>query len=208
MNSEKLKTTMIENRKCFLKIVESLHYLSRQGIAVQGKTDAESNFMQLLHLRTKDYKPLKKWLETMNDTYTSHDIENEILNLMSHDVIRSLMSDMKRGKCRYFSLIADEYTDIANHEQLTICFRWIDENLDAQEDFVGFYQLPDIKASTIETVLKDALIRLQLPLNDCRGQCYDGASNMLGKNLWCGYTNLGITTKSLRNTLPLSLFKP
>ena len=37
MNSEKLKTTMIENRMCFLKIVESLQYLSRQGIAVQGK---------------------------------------------------------------------------------------------------------------------------------------------------------------------------
>ena len=95
MNSEKLKTTMIENCKCFLKIMESLQYLSRQGIAVQGKTDAESNFMQLLHLRTKDYKPLKKWLETMNDTYTSRDIQNEILNLMSH-VIRSLVSDMKR----------------------------------------------------------------------------------------------------------------
>ena len=93
------------------------------------------------------------------------------------------MSDIKGGKCCYFSLIADECTDITNQEQLTICFCWIDENLDAHEDFAGFYRLPDIKAATIETVLKDALIRLQLSLNDCLGQCYDGASNMLGKAL-------------------------
>ena len=78
-------------------------------------------------------------------------------------------------------MIADEYTDISNREQLTICFRWIDEYLDCHEDFVGFYQIPNIAASTIESVLKDALTRLQLSLNDCRGQCYDGASNMLGK---------------------------
>ena len=30
-------------------------------------------------------------------------------------------------------------------------------------------------------MLKDVLIRLQLSLNDYRGQCYDGASNMLSR---------------------------
>ena len=30
-------------------------------------------------------------------------------------------------------------------------------------------------------VIKDTLSRLQLSLSTCRGQCYDGASNMLGK---------------------------
>ena len=64
---------------------------------------------------------------------------------------------------------------------MTICLRWISENLEAHEDFIGFYQIPDIKADTITSVIKDALIRLQLSLNECRGQCYDGAGNMLGK---------------------------
>ena len=65
-------------------------------------------------------------------------------------------------------------------EQLTFCVRWIDEKLDAHEDFLGFYNVPNISSETIVSVIKDALIRLQLSLDSCRGQCYDGASNMLG----------------------------
>ena len=55
------------------------------------------------------------------------------------------------------------------------------ENLNAHEDFVGFYSIPHIASDIIVTTIKDILIRLQLSLSQCRGQCYDGASNMLGK---------------------------
>ena len=98
-------------------------------------------------------------------------------------MIQKLANDIRIGQCNSFFLIADEYTDISNNEQLTTCFRWIDEHLDSHEDFVGFYHIPNTVTSTIESVLKDVLIRLQLSLNECRGQCYDGASNMFGKSL-------------------------
>jgi len=42
--------------------------------------------------------------------------------------------------------MADEYTDISNKELLSLCFRWIDESLDVHKDFLGYYELPDIKA--------------------------------------------------------------
>ncbi len=35
-------------------------------------------------------------------------------------------------------------------------------------------------ATTILSTIKDALIRMNFKLTDCRGQCYDGASNMSG----------------------------
>lgn len=38
-----------------------------------------------------------------------------------------------------------------------------------------------IEASVLVTVLKDVLIRLNLPIHNCRGQCYDGAANMAGR---------------------------
>jgi hypothetical protein len=81
----------------------------------------------------------------------------------------------------FFSIIADEYMDIGNKEQLTLCFRWVDEQLDGHEDFLGFYNIPNIASETIVQAIKDSLIRLQLSLSHCRGQCYNGASNMLGK---------------------------
>ena len=45
----------------------------------------------------------------------------------------------------------------------------------------GFYNIPNVASDTIVSAIKDSLIRLQLSLSQCRGQCYDGASNMLGK---------------------------
>ena len=49
------------------------------------------------------------------------------------------------------------------------------------EDFVGVYETASTTAETITTIIKDALCRLGLDLIDCRGQAYDGASNMSGR---------------------------
>ena len=46
----------------------------------------------------------------------------------------------------------------------------------------GFYQVEDIKSETLFKSIKNALNRMDKPLMDYRGQCYDGASNMVGKN--------------------------
>ena len=96
-------------------------------------------------LRVKDRPLLSKWLERKEDRYTSHDIQNEIIAIMVNHVIRDLVSEIRGG---FFSIICDEYTDISNKEQLTICIRWVDKELEAQEDFLGFYNIPDIDAET------------------------------------------------------------
>ena len=118
------KKTMESNRICFIKVIECLQYLARQGLAMQGDTDDESNFIQLLKLRGKDRPLLLKWLERKEDKYTSHEIQNEIIAIMANYVIRDLVSEIRGG---FFSIMCDEYTDISNKEQLTICIRWVDE---------------------------------------------------------------------------------
>ena len=67
---------MESNHTCFTKVVEYLQYLARQGQAMQGDTDDESNFIQLLKLRGKD-QPLRllKGLERKEDRYTSQDFK-------------------------------------------------------------------------------------------------------------------------------------
>lgn len=49
------------------------------------------------------------------------------------------------------------------------------------EDFIGLYESSETDAATITTVIKDVLLRCNLRTEDCRGQCYDGASNMSGR---------------------------
>jgi hypothetical protein len=74
----------------------------------------------------------------------------------------------------------DEVTDSANKEQVLVCFRYVDEQLEAHEEFIGFSQVDSIKSNTIVHVLKDTLIHFNLAISSCRGQYYDGAANMAG----------------------------
>ena len=77
--------------------------------------------------------------------------------------------------------MADEGTDVSNIEQLSFCTRSVDDDLNVSEDFMGFYELKNIKSETIVNAIKDILLRYHLSLENCRGQTYDGASNMMGK---------------------------
>ena len=76
MTSKKIKSNMQENRKCLIKIIETIQVLGRQGLALRGdESDKNSHFLQLLKLRSKDFLKLKEWLEKKKEKYTSHDIQ-------------------------------------------------------------------------------------------------------------------------------------
>ena len=45
---------------------------------------------------------------------------------------------------------------------------------------IGFYQVEDTISETLFTSIKDSLSRMDIPLTDCGGQCYDEPSNMDG----------------------------
>ena len=47
---------------------------------------------------------------------------------------------------------------------------------------IGLHEVPFINASTLASWIWDAVIRMNLSINKCRGQCYDEASNMA----WAG----------------------
>ena len=44
---------------------------------------------------------------------------------------------------------------------------------------MGFYQVENIKSETLYNNVKNALGWMDIPLTKCKGQCYDGASNMV-----------------------------
>ena len=169
-----------ENRRCLLKILARLKFLARQGIPLRGdKSDEDSNFIQLLKMDIEEDAKFSDWLDKKANKYVSHDIQNELLKTMALSVLRELADSVRQST--FYTIMCDECTDISNREQLVICIRWIsNDDLEAHEDVVGLYLINDISAFTIVQSIKDALLRLNLPLAKCRGQCYDGASNMSG----------------------------
>ena len=76
--------------------------------------------------------------------------------------------------------MADEVTDVSNKEQVVICLRHANQDLEVSEEFIGLYHVHSIKSDVLVACLKDVLLRLNLSINNCRGQCYDGAANMRG----------------------------
>ena len=79
------------NRECFMKLISSIRFLVRQGLALRGDGAGEpdSNFIQLLQLRAQDESngKLVGWMKRKSNKYISHDIQNEILQVMALRVL-------------------------------------------------------------------------------------------------------------------------
>ena len=178
MDNQRSKKRATE-RKYLLKVIQPLLYFGRQGIKLQGH-DGSDNFTQLLRLLSTNDENILYHLEgKIGYKYNHNDVQNEILDIMAVLTLQEKLKTIR--ECRFFSIIADEGTDMSNKEQLPFCLRSVDENLNAFEDFIGFCQLENIKSDTVVHVIRDILIRMNLSLSNCRGQTYDGASNMMGK---------------------------
>ena len=158
-------------------MISCIRVLARQGLALRGHTEEEGNRHQLIKDRAEDDKNIYNWLQ--NGTYMSHDSVNEILKIMSHSNLRNLIAEIKEAG--YYSVLADETRDISNKEQLVICIRWVDSQYLVYEEPIGMFNIPQTDSATIVAAIKDVLLRCSLPIEKCRGQGYDGASNMMGR---------------------------
>ncbi len=181
IDAQLLKAKENEQKEAYVAltgIVTSIKFLARQGLALRGHDSDDGNLQQLLKLRSTDIPELKRWLTGAKKHYTTSDIQNEILELMTHDIFREIASTVRVAK--YYSLIVDETADISGHEQVSICLRYVDDNFCPEEAFVGLHTTPSTTADAITALILDVLMRFGLLLENLRGQCYDGAANMSG----------------------------
>ena len=87
-----------------------------------------------------------------------------MLQAMGTKMLRETASSLQNKDL--FSSLADETSDLSNHEQLVICIRWIDEKLEAREDLDGLHKLERPDASIITALVKDCLIRINLSIDN------------------------------------------
>ena len=99
---------------------------------------------------------------------------------MGQYVLRNILADVSTAL--WYSIIVDEARDVSHNEQMSLSVRWVDHSYDIHEYTLSLIHLPNTKAETSFLAIKDVLIRCSLPINHCRGQAYDGASNMSGIN--------------------------
>ena len=176
--SRQVRDDQAKAQTCLSKIISSLQFIARQGLPSRGHDDMEGNFLQLLHLRSSDCDLLREWI-VQRQNWTSHDIQNEIFEIMAHTVLRQITYNIRAHK--YYSLVVDEATDVSFTEQVSICICHVSDDMEIYEDFLGLYDTGNTTAEVLTTIIKDVLCRCGLDLLDCRGQTYHGASNMRGR---------------------------
>ena len=102
-----LQTEQAQHRQALLQLFSTLRFLARQGLSVQGHTDAGSNYHQLLELRAADSDALQILMaSSKKNKWISRDIQNEMLESLSNTLLRELSSDTRAHE--FFSLIVDE----------------------------------------------------------------------------------------------------
>ena len=169
-----------KHQHLLLKLLSCIRFLARQGLPLRGHFESadslQGNLYQLLLLRADDCPPLKDWIKKKE--YVSPEIVNEIIVLMGQTILRQIVAQIQQAQ--WYSLIADEATDVSHLEQMCISIRWVSSSYEVHEDALGLIQLPDTRAQTMFGVVKDVLVRCSLLLSQCRGLAFDGASNMSG----------------------------
>ena len=75
-------------------ILSSVRFLARQGLALCGDgSDVSSNLTQLLNVRAEDNPKILPWITKKACKHMHHDNQNEMLELMAHQVLRRILDD-------------------------------------------------------------------------------------------------------------------
>ena len=107
------------NREAIMKMLSNIRFLSRRGIPLLGDGDGNnSNFTQIVHLRTKDYSALSTWLAKKPNKYTSRQMQKKMLTVMALEVLTDVPASLHSSP--FYSIMAYETTDSYNREKVVI----------------------------------------------------------------------------------------
>ncbi|KAG0416881.1 hypothetical protein HPB47_006061 [Ixodes persulcatus] len=102
----------------------SIRYLARSGQALRGHSYEDGNLRLLLDERSQDVPALEMWMKR-RDKWLSADVQNEVIEIMSHELLRGIIPEVKHST--FFSIIADGTTDVSSSGQFSLCIRRLDE---------------------------------------------------------------------------------
>ena len=132
------------NTKVLDSVIDTIYTLGSQNMPLRGHRDDSKyyddqgnnpgNFQVMLEYRARSpdtvlAEHLKRTKENnggRNCTYRSKTIQNEVIKCFEQELRGIIMSEVKQAK--FFSVMADECSDVANKEQLAIVIRYVNED--------------------------------------------------------------------------------
>jgi len=190
-----LRERVAANRTRLLPIVKTIMLCARQNIPLRGHIDSSTqvkadptsnhgNFWALLNFRVDaGDSDLAHHLATApkNAQYISAKIQNQLIVVLGDLIRDKILANVKESQ--FFTILADEVTDCANMEQMSLVLRYVHPQTSVTtEDLVDFVECDDgVTGQAIARKITSKLQEYGLDLTLLRGQGYDGAGNMAGK---------------------------
>ncbi|XP_041436131.1 uncharacterized protein zmym1l.S isoform X2 [Xenopus laevis] len=160
---------------CLNKLICAIRFLIHRGHTFQSHESIEESLFELLKFLGQDNEMFRYWLLT-NQNFTSTEIQHEIISLMSHEIISFITKDVSQGSV-YYSVIVDciQNTD---SQQLSLCLRYLDSEMQAQEEFIGFIDPAEETGTSAADLILDILDRNSLPIDLLRGIAFEGSTSL------------------------------
>uniref|UniRef100_A0A3B5QKP1 DUF4371 domain-containing protein n=1 Tax=Xiphophorus maculatus TaxID=8083 RepID=A0A3B5QKP1_XIPMA len=180
------KQKVEENKKYIKTVAEVLLLTATQNIAQRGHSESDDsdnkgNFLAVLNEIAKHDPFVQRRLDAHgNAKYTSHQIQNEILQGLAEMVQKEIIAEVKQSEV--FSVLADETRDLQKKEQISLVVRYYYSGA-IHESFLHFQSADSLDAEDLTKMIVGCLEKHGLDYrNNLVGQGYDGASVMSGKH--------------------------
>jgi len=139
-----------------------------------GITELIAQFDTFLKNHFKNYSQAGRGVTS----YLSSTTFEELIHLMAGKVRSTIISEISQAK--YFSVSVDSTPDLSHVDQLTVIIRYLWQGKPVKR-FLTFLQLKNHKGETLGDNILQNLENESIKFEDCHGQTYDNASNMLGR---------------------------
>eukprot|EP00112_Aurelia_sp_Birch-Aquarium-sp1_P018848 Seg4565.5 transcript_id=Seg4565.5/GoldUCD/mRNA.D3Y31 product="Zinc finger MYM-type protein 1" protein_id=Seg4565.5/GoldUCD/D3Y31 len=205
--NERRKKEVLSNRQVMKRIVDTITFLGKQGLAFRGHRERlkqpalnTGNFLQALKYLSKYDATTDSNLEKARIdqdmlearqsgkrgakgrgsklTFLSKNSENAVINIIGEEIACEIVKMMR--DCRAWALITDTTPDVSKHEQLSICIRVVTRTGQCSEHLLFCKRASGTTALEIYNCIVAALASKEISFEKLVAQRYDGASNMSG----------------------------
>ena len=207
IENERRKKEVLSNRQAMKRIVDTITFLGKQGLAFRGHRERlnqpvlnAGNFLEALRYLSKYDAVTDSHLEKARIeqemlearqggkkgakgrgsklTFLSKTSQNAVINIIGEEIASEIVKMIR--DCRAWALIADTTPDINKYEQLSICIRVVTRTGQCSEHLLFCKRASGATALEIYNCIAAALTNKGISFEKLVAQTYDGASNMSG----------------------------
>ena len=143
------------NREAIIKLIHTVYHLCVRKLAIYAENF--ENTVELLVQNGDDQLKLFLSMAPKNASYTSNMVLQEYIVAIIKYVEDTLLESL--SNTNMFTLMADESTDIATIEEMSICGRWFTSAGNIEEHFLGLVPLDSCTAEHISAKLVEFMDR-------------------------------------------------